>query len=111
MDSKFVDGEKRPKTQTDIDRRLSQQLTPNQLLQRKREGMVATPWQFRKAINQLGLRARVEELVTGADQDTKDGWEMSTRFERLHPLVVQFGSMIPLSDKEIDGLFELAITL
>lgn len=70
-----------------------------------------SPWQMRKALNQLGLRAAVEAAVAAADQDTKDGWEFATQFVRTDPTVVAIGVALSKTETEIDAIFELATTL
>lgn len=73
--------------------------------------LVATPWQVRKALNQLGLRDAVESYVSGSSQGAKDAWEFATQFERDHPFIVACGEALGKSDAEIDALFQLAVTL
>ena len=73
--------------------------------------LVVTPWQIRKALNQLGLRDAVESYVASASQDAKDAWEFATQFERNHPFIVACGAALGKSDAEIDALFQLAVTL
>lgn len=76
-----------------------------------RQMMVVSPRQIRLALNQLGWRDQVEVAVAAGDQDTKDGWEFATSFERLYPLVVSLGQGIGKTCAEMDQLFELAATL
>lgn len=70
-----------------------------------------TPWQFRKALNELGLRQQVEDAVAAADQDIKDGWEYATEIVRTDPLVVMMGEQMEKTEAELDQIFELAETL
>lgn len=70
-----------------------------------------SPWQIRKALNQLGLRQAVETAVASAAQDIKDGWEFATTFNRADPLVVAMGQALGKNDAELDALFLLAATL
>jgi len=71
-----------------------------------------TPWQIRKALNQLGLRSAVEAAVTAStDQELKDGWEFSDTVVRTSPLVIGMGAALSKTDAELDALFELALTL
>lgn len=71
---------------------------------------VATPRQFRLALNQLGLRAAVEAAVASADQDTKDTWEFATTVERTNPQLCAMASSLGLTEDQLDGLFTLAAT-
>lgn len=74
--------------------------------------IAVTPWQFRKALNQQGLRADVENAVAASDdQDLKDGWEFATEFVRNDPFVVSMAVAIGKTDADLDALFELAKTL
>ncbi len=70
-----------------------------------------TPWQIRKALNALGLRAAVEAAVAAGPQDLKDGWEFATEVRRDDQLVVAMGAALGKSAKELDDLFALAATL
>lgn len=70
-----------------------------------------SPWQMRKALNQLGLRAGVEAAVAGADQTTKDGWEFATEFVRDDDLVQTMGAALGKTEAEMDQLFALAASL
>lgn len=71
-----------------------------------------TPWQIRKALNQLGLREVVESAVAASsDQDLKDGWAVATEFNRLSPLVINMGAALGKTDAELDALFTLGASL
>lgn len=70
-----------------------------------------SPWQLRKALNQLGWRAAVEALVEQSQQDIKDGWEFATEFQRNNQFVVSMGQALGKTDAEMDALFALAATL
>jgi len=75
-----------------------------------RSRMVVSPWQLRRALNQLGLRDYVEIAVAGADQDTIDGWAYATSFERTNTLVLTLAIGLGMSDEEMDNVFILAKT-
>lgn len=70
-----------------------------------------TPWQMRKALNQLGLREQVETAVAAGNQDVKDAWEFATSFVRTDPLVVAMQSVLGKTDAEVDALFMLGAAL
>lgn len=80
-------------------------------LEEIRQGMIVTPWQFRKALNATGKRGQVEAAVNQLDQDGKDGWEYASAFERLHPMITELGAGLGMTDTELDDLFTLASTL
>lgn len=65
-------------------------------------------WQFRRALNQMGLRADVETAVAASNQDTKDMWEYSQTFDRQHPFVAAIALVLNKTDDEIDAVFALA---
>jgi hypothetical protein len=74
--------------------------------------VTVSPWQFRKALNHLGLRQQVEDAVSAStDQNLKDGWEFATEFRRNDALVVSMGYALGKTDSEMDQLFELAASL
>lgn len=69
------------------------------------------PWQIRRALNARGLRAGVEAAVAAGTQDMKDGWEFASEIRRDHPLVIEVGTILGKSSKELDDLFRTAATL
>ena len=69
------------------------------------------PWQIRKALNAVGLRAQVEAAVAASSLDVQDGWATAKYFERNHPLIVQMVAALKLSDAEVDDVFRLGATL
>lgn len=78
----------------------------------KPAGLTASPWQIRKALNQMGLRDTVEQAVAAStDQALKDGWEYATEFRRLDPFVVSFIAMLGMTDAQGDDFFRLAGSL
>jgi hypothetical protein len=101
-------------TQEEVDRIIDIQLR-NRIVENPVVEIVdlsCSPWQFRKALNALGLRNLVEGAVAASDdQKVKDGWEFANPFYRYDPLVVSFGQQLGKSEKEMDQLFELAKTL
>jgi len=71
--------------------------------------ITVTPWQIRKALNQLGLRSAVEDAIfRSADQELKDGWEFSNEITRDSPLVIGMAAALSKTDAEVDALFDLA---
>lgn len=77
-----------------------------------RESLVVTPWQIRKALNQLSLRDSVEQAISlSNDHNLKDAWQYATEFVRNDPLVISLGVALGKSDAELDALFELAKSL
>lgn len=73
--------------------------------------LTCTPWQMRKALNQMGLRASVEAYVAGADQTTKDGWEFATSFVENDAFVTAAQAALGMTDQQRKELFQLAVTL
>lgn len=49
---------------------------------------VCTPWQFRKAVNALGLRGQIEAYVAAQDKTAQDGFEYATEFKSDDPLLL-----------------------
>lgn len=69
-------------------------------------------WQFRKALNSLGMREAVEALIANCnDQNVKDGWEYAATFYRYDPLILQFATVLNYSNTDLDNLFSLARSL
>ncbi len=93
-----------------IDRQLQQRLLDAPVVQEVKS--FCTAWQFRKALNLMGLREMVEAAVANSsDQNVIDGWQYSNEIQRYNPLVVQFGQQLGKTDAEMDALIELAKTL
>lgn len=70
-----------------------------------------TPHQMRLAFNQLGVLNQVESLIASSDEASKITWEYAVRFEYNHPLIVDLGTKLKLSQDEIDDLFIMASKL
>lgn len=71
-----------------------------------------TPWQIRKAINQLALRESVEKAVAESDDyNLKDAWHYAQTFVEDDPLVIKLCATIGKTDAERHALFALAETL
>ena len=71
-----------------------------------------SPWQIRKALNQLSLRQAVEDAVSASSDITlKDGWEFATEFRSDDPFVISMGSTLGKSESETAELIQYAATL
>lgn len=73
--------------------------------------ITVTPWQIRKALNQLGLRASVEAAVAASSQEVKDGWEFASEFRSDNELIAQLCTALGKTEAERLALFQLAATL
>jgi len=67
-----------------------------------------SPWQMRRALNQLGLRAMVEAAVAAGDQDARDGWDYALEIRRDNPLLAGMASALGMTNAQLDDLFRLA---
>lgn len=71
-----------------------------------------SPWQIRKALNGLDLRAAVESTVAlSEDQELKDGWNYATEFRSDDTFVITMGASMGKSEAETAALIQLATTL
>lgn len=71
-----------------------------------------TPWQIRKALNQLNLRDQVEAMVAAStDRDLKDGWEFAEVFLSNDPFVITMGVGLGKDEADIAELIQWAGTL
>ena len=71
-----------------------------------------SPWQIRKALNQLGIRDAVEQAVSSSSDITlKDGWEFATEFRSDDPFVISMGATLGKSPEETAELIQFAGTL
>lgn len=72
---------------------------------------VITMRQARLALYQSGLLSEVETIISGMPQDSQIEWEFAATVERSHPLVALLASELPLTEAELDDLFELGGSL
>lgn len=72
--------------------------------------LVVSPWQLRKALNQLGLRDAVEGLVSSSTtpRDIRDGWEFAAEWREFDPTVKIMGAALNLNANDIHAIFEVA---
>jgi hypothetical protein len=71
-----------------------------------------SPWQIRKALNQLGIRDAVEQAVSNSSDITlKDGWEFATEFRSDDPFVISMGAALGKSAEETAELIQFAGSL
>ncbi len=71
-----------------------------------------TPWQIRKALNAIGLRASVEAAVAASTDITiKDGWEFATEFREDDAFVIGLGAAMGKTAAEMHSVFLLAKSL
>jgi hypothetical protein len=69
-----------------------------------------TPWQMRRALNQIGLRSTVESAVAAASQDNRDGWEYALEIRRDNQLLANMAAALGMGESQLDDLFRLAGT-
>jgi hypothetical protein len=68
-----------------------------------------SPWQIRKALNQLGSRDAVEQAVANSSDITlKDGWEFATEFRSDDSLVISMGVALGKNAQETAELIQFA---
>lgn len=68
-----------------------------------------SPWQIRKALNDVGLRQQVEDAVAASgDIMIKDGWEFATEFRSDDQFVLAMGGLINLDASSIAAFIEQA---
>lgn len=71
-----------------------------------------SPWQMRKALNMLDLRAAVEAAIAASTDITlKDGWEFATEFRSDDPFIISMGAALGKSEAETAELIQLAAGL
>ena len=72
---------------------------------------VVTIRQAKLALLQAELLDNIETAMTQADRATQIEWEYATEFRRDWPALITMQQMLGLTDKQIDELFRLALTL
>jgi len=73
--------------------------------------LVASAYQIRQALSQLGLRQAVETVIAAGDQELQDAWGHYTQFSRNHPKIEMMATALSLTAEQVDALFGLAVTL
>lgn len=73
--------------------------------------ITVSPRQIRQALTAIGLRARIEDAIAAADQDTKDWYEFATAFEENHPAVLALAAVLGISAEQVHALFVKAASL
>ena len=79
--------------------------------QARRAALVCTPRQARLALTQAGLLAAIEAWVAAAPDAVRIEWEYATEIRRNWPPITAAATALGLSDAQLDGLFELAMSL
>jgi hypothetical protein len=70
------------------------------------------PAQIRMALNQLNLRASVENAIAvSTDQDLKDLWDHAPRFVETDPHIIAMAASVGVDAAGLHALFALAVTL
>ena len=80
-------------------------------LQARREAMTCTPRQARLALAYAGLLDAVEAWVATQGAATKIEWEYASEIRRTVGLVTSAATELGMTEEQIDGLFEYAVTL
>ena len=75
--------------------------------------ITCSPYQFRQALTQAGLRLQVEALITNAatPQNVKDAYQYATSFIENDPNILALASQLSQTTEQIHSLFQLAVTL
>lgn len=92
----------------------AENMTPCDVVQPNPVASVAacSPWQIRKALNDLGLRDAVEAAVSSSgNQQLKDGWEYATEFRSDDPFVLSMGAALGKASDETREMIAFAATL
>ena len=88
--------------------------SPTEIAERlaaRREAMTCTPRQARLALAYAGLLDSVEAWVAGQGAATRIEWEYASEVRRTVGLVTSAASELGMTEDQIDGLFEYAVTL
>jgi hypothetical protein len=73
--------------------------------------ITCTARQLRLAMNELGLRADIEEYVKSQPMDTQDMWNYTPVFYSSHPFVIGAMEQMNKTDADRIALFSLALTM
>jgi len=63
-------------------------------------------------ISQIQVTAAIDAMAAGVEKDkARIEWEYGTTFNRVHPLVAMIGTMLGLTDEQVDGMWAAAVSL
>lgn len=72
---------------------------------------VVSPRQIRQALTRMNLRAQVEAAVAAGSQDLQDWWAYATEFDRTNSHVIDMGTALGVTERQLDDLWILAASL
>lgn len=92
------------------------ELTPEELLQMQREGMIVTKRQGRQQMILMGILDQVQVAIDSIEDPLQRAlvqsfWNDSTQYERNHPQMIQLAQAIGLTDEQLDQAFIAAAEL
>lgn len=74
--------------------------------------IIVSAWQFRKALNHLGLRAQVDAAIAASNnQDLIDGWLTANEFWSTDEMVIGMAATIGKREDDLLQVFRYAETL
>lgn len=73
----------------------------------QRASMIVSPFQAKAALHRAGLLDNVKQLISNEDTDIliRLAWEEAIEFRRLSPIIQTLGSILELTEEQIDDLF------
>jgi len=77
----------------------------------RRANMECTPRQARLALASAGVYEAVQTAVAAVSDQARIEWEYATMVERTSPIITEMQGSLGMTDEELDGLFDLAVTL
>jgi hypothetical protein len=78
---------------------------------KRRATMACTPRQARLALASQGLYEAVQTSVAAVSDQARIEWEYATMIERTSPVIAEMQESLGMTDEQLDGLFDLAVTL
>ena len=67
--------------------------------------------QMRKALIYFDVLEQVEAAAAKADAETQHSWQSATHFERQDKFLNEIAKKLHLTDRQLDFIFEMGITL
>ena len=77
----------------------------------RRANMACTPRQARLALASAGVYEAVQTAVAAVSDQARIEWEYATMVERTSPIITEMQGSLGMTDEDLDGLFDLAVTL
>ena len=89
------------------------EMDPEDIKKARRQNMVVTRLQARRALREFGLLETVESMSNdpGSDDLFRDAWLEASEWRRLSPTMLAMAAQLGIDDEQLDVIFERAMEI